>query len=217
MYKLSIAFTLILLVLTTAYIIATSRVHGVIHNIYLDKDIEEPATAEAVINRLQTATKADTVVFHIACGGGNVDTTLWIINAIKATKAHTVMNIEGTTASGCSFIAFSGDEVHYSPYSSVLFHQSSSLGTTCTYLTGKVDRGQDAEAHCNAELRIYERLLNNFFSDLFSKGILTSEEIAAINRGAVLQILSDGSRIMTDTPFITKSIEPTIPSLTTAN
>lgn len=102
-----------------------------------------------VIKTLREAYSGDTVTFHLSGYGGDVQTTTLIINALKTTKAHTVMIAESSVYSGHAYLLLSGDEVIMRPYSYLMLHSSSILGEDCSTNTG-TDRGVSNVEHCEA-------------------------------------------------------------------
>ncbi len=100
---------------------------------------------------LQDADENDTVIFHIAGNGGEVDTVMYLISNVKASKARTVMIVEGPSYSGHAYLAAAGDELRVLQYGFMMFHTSSAYGKDCSKEKG-FDRTVPNKIHCQAFL-----------------------------------------------------------------
>lgn len=130
--------------------------HRVIH-VRLNSEIKNREQLRDVTRVLQEADSNDTVIFHIAGNGGEVDSWLYLFNNIKNTKAHTVSIVESPSYSGHAYLAAQTDELYVQGYSYLMFHTSSAYGHDCAKEKGK-DRTVPNSEHCAAMLKnhLYE-------------------------------------------------------------
>ena len=78
------------------------RFSSITHNKYefnLDEDIKEPSYYRNLIEVLNNATEQDLVVLNINSGGGQLDSAISIIDALRNTRANTLAWISGSAYS----------------------------------------------------------------------------------------------------------------------
>lgn len=141
------------------------HVGGKIIHIRLSNQIKGPDSVKDIARELQEATKNDTVIIHVVGIGGEVNTTLYLINNIKATKAHTIMVVEGPSYSGHAYIAAAGNELHMLPYSFLMYHTSSGYGFDCSKEKG-MDRTVPNSEHCQAHLDTHMATVNSYLDSI---------------------------------------------------
>ena len=71
----------------------------------LDEKIKKPSYYRNLIEVLNNATEQDLVVLNINSGGGNLDSAISIIDALRNTRANTLAWISGSAYSAAGFIA----------------------------------------------------------------------------------------------------------------
>ncbi len=177
----------------------SSNLIGTTYNVRLGAEMEGPdaRSTQQIVNTLETAGRLDTVIFHIAGPGGNVDGMLNMINAVKLSKAHVIMSVEGPAYSAYAVVATQGDELRISDNALMMFHTTSLVNADCDTpidptidpLTGGFDPGYDPEGldrgvankiHCAA----YKDANMNLANALRDKiKILTAVEKAQIKAG----------------------------------
>lgn len=154
-------------------------VEGKTYNIAIIDEIGDPRSVYPIINTYVNAKKGDTVILHLASPGGEVNSMDLIIAAIQASKAKTVMIVEGDSFSAAAVIAVSGNELVMRPSTFIMFHTTSAVDLDCTKETGK-DRGVSNVDHC---LAFKKAALASFESRLNSIKLLTDDEKAYILTG----------------------------------
>ncbi len=140
-----------------------------------------------IVQALRNAVKGDTITFHLAGYGGDVQTTTILIDNIKTTKAKTVMVIEGPVYSAHAYIALSGDVVEIKPYAFVMLHSNSILSVDCSTATG-TDRGVSNVEHCNM---MKDALMTSNVKLLIDLKYVTNEEKLNILMGHDVYLQSD--------------------------
>lgn len=135
-----------------------------IYDITLEQEIKSPLWYEDVSKVLREAKPLDHVIFHLAGYGGQVDTTLMLVNQIKESKAVVIMSVEAPVYSGHAFLALSGHKIIMAPNSFLMLHYSSILGLNCAGASG-VDRGQPRKDKCyqykGVQLKLFDRYLDS--------------------------------------------------------
>jgi ATP-dependent protease ClpP protease subunit len=156
-------------------------------DIRMDSEIKGHETVRNIIKVLQEAKPSDKIIFHLAGYGGEVEVVEDIINNIKVSKAHVIMQVEAPVYSGHAYLALSGDELIMLPYSYLMLHTSSGYGSDCSKETG-TDRTVSNVEHCEAGLKAHLDLINKVLNEL---PFLTSDEKARIMTGHDFYMTSD--------------------------
>ena len=150
------------------------------HDVFLDSPIEEPAGYRELLSVLFNATEDDTVNIFINSEGGQLDTALAIVEALKNTEAQVTAVLIGACHSAASIISMYCDQVAVldSAYSMVHTASFGSAGST-----GNV------KAHTEFTVRQVEKLLNETYD-----GFLTKDELAKVKQGVELWFDADEIR-----------------------
>ncbi len=121
---------------------------------------------------LRTASEKDVVYLHINSPGGDLMTTVQIINAMRMSEAQIVTCAEGDVASGASMLFFSGTGFMVSPHAMFMLHDGAAMAG------GKFNENLKA-AQANAELlrRVYHDVYGGFFTPEEIDGVLEGKDI----------------------------------------
>jgi ATP-dependent protease ClpP protease subunit len=138
-------------------------------DMYLTDTIEYPATYNKLVHTLTTAEEHHTINIYINNGGGYVDSALYIIDAIKKSKAQVIAHLSGTVASSATIITMACDEVVCAPYLSFMIHN---------YSTGIQGKGHEVKA----QQTFSDKELNRAFRDIY-RNFLTEEEMNKVIEG----------------------------------
>lgn len=157
----------------------TAVAQGTIYHFDLDCDIGSPEQFSDFFSILREASQADIIIVHINSPGGDLDTTVQIVNAIETTQATVITSAEGLVASGAACVFFSGHAFQIGKHCEFLIHTASGghsgkLNDTMTSVGFSIKRIKT----------FYEDVLGDFLTaeelDLVSRGeefFLTSEEV----------------------------------------
>lgn len=141
---------------------------GKVVTAYLMSEIYEPEVYSELCYTLEH-TSADYVRLIMNNGGGQLDSMLSIIDAIKRSNATVVAVLSGTVASAATMIALACDEVEVADYTSWLTHY---------YSGGSAGKGNEIKAkHLFDEVEIPK-----MFKELH-KGFFTEAEIERVIDG----------------------------------
>lgn len=168
-------------------IVKDSGLFGTTYNIRLGNELGDADSIAPEITTVEQAGIFDTVVFHIEGYGGDVDGLIALINAIKLSKAHVVMSVEGPSYSAYAVLATQGDELRMSQNSFLMFHTSSLVNYNCANQTGE-DRGVSNVTHCEG---YYNANMSLWYKILDSIKILSSSDIFAIESGHDVYLTAD--------------------------
>ena len=100
---------------------------SVVHNKFefnLDEDIKEPSYYRSLIEVLNNATEQDLVVLNINSGGGNLDSAISIIDALRNTRANTLAWVSGSAYSAAGIIALSCQNLEVGEFATLMCHNS---------------------------------------------------------------------------------------------
>lgn len=109
---------------------------------------------------LEEANDHDVVYLYINTPGGSVDSALLLYNALINTKAVTIGRCSGSVSSAGTMIAMGCQQLDIAPFTSFLFHSSS---TGFIGKTGEIKNAVDYHTKWN------EDLLRGIYGDLFSE------------------------------------------------
>ena len=90
----------------------------------LDEDIKEPSYYRSLIEVLNNATEQDLVVLNINSGGGQLDSAISIIDALRNTRANTLAWISGSAYSAAGIIALSCQNLEVGEFATLMCHNS---------------------------------------------------------------------------------------------
>lgn len=138
----------------------------------LDQEITGPENYRSIYTMLYKATENDTVIFRLNSSGGDVNSTIQILNSIYDTKAKTVSEIY-LAYSSASMIALACSEIRVKKYASMMIHS-----LRYDDVSGKVGEILTASAF----VREWSR---EFMDDIY-RGFLTEDELNQISTGADL-------------------------------
>ena len=139
---------------------------GKTYDIYLTESIEAPHVYSRLVHVLNTATKKDKVNLIINNGGGFVDSSFMIIDAMKRSKAHITSHLSGTVASAATIIALQSDDLVVSENLGWLSHN---------YSSGIQGKGAELKSHMD----FMSKELASSFTKIH-KGFLTDSEIKEV-------------------------------------
>ena len=134
------------------------------YEFYLDEDIRSPRYYRGLVDvLLNVATPADVIVLNINSDGGNLDSAVAIIEALKRTQAETVAVITGRCCSSASLIALSCRNIDVGEFAVLMVHE-------VTFGAGGSTK--DVKGQGEFEHRMIEKLYKNVY-----KHFLTEKEI----------------------------------------
>ena len=134
------------------------------YHIYLSRQVGHIELYTDLIRGMDRLEKQDTIVFHMANNGGYVYSGIQLMHAIKNTKAHTVVKVEGLTYSMGALLTCSAKEIHFNPYSYLMYHAVQGLPPGESYMRTALER-------------MSVKIMAN---ECVSKGILTYDDVYRI-------------------------------------
>lgn len=151
-----------------------------IYHFYITGEIQEPDSYLELINTLKTAEEQDTIFICLNTPGGNLNTSVQIIAAMKQSAATVITVLEGEVCSAGTLIFLSGHKYIVNDFCSFMVHTySHSLG------------GKGSEVHSRVKfLALYfKKLAKELYKDF-----LTDAELDIIEDGTDLWMDSDEVR-----------------------
>jgi len=146
-------------------------------SIFLSSVIGDPIEYVEMVNKIKQATENDVIYIYLNTPGGNLETGVQIINAIRNTPAHVVVSLESTAHSLGTLIFLSGDELQIHDHCLMMFHNFSA---------GMYGKGHELTAELEA--------VNKWYNKMFRKicvPFLTAEEIEQVIDGRDLWLETD--------------------------
>lgn len=153
-------------------------------DLYLDESIKTPQDYLGIAKDIRKLTKADTLVLHLVGNGGSGAGLVYLLNAIKSSKVHTIGSLEGSVASAHTILLVASDEIQLNGDGYLLFHSISSSNMVediCVHSTGK-DRGIASYTKCVENITKQMDFYNRVINPLNTK-YLTTEEVDLYNKG----------------------------------
>lgn len=145
--------------------------------VFLDETVREPKYYRQVLTRLDSLGEHDQLEFRINTYGGNLDSTLALVNVIKNTEADVIGYIDGVAASAGSIIALSCPTVHVAPHATMMVH--SAFGGSAGILNNLANHSS-----------FIDKQVRMLMKDTYD-GFLTDEELEQVYLGRELWFNSD--------------------------
>ena len=142
---------------------------GTTHTIYIVDEIIEPRAYAEVIDILVNANDNDIVVQMLNTPGGNLDTTIMLLDAFSTTQATTFSRVTGMAASAGSILMLATDSLSISDLSSVMIH---------FYSGGMYGKGNELKVNAEFNIPYLEKVFHKFY-----KGFLTKKERLSVMEG----------------------------------
>jgi ATP-dependent protease ClpP protease subunit len=159
------------LIKTTGLIFKTTHIH-------VSNEFRNTDSVREIVKVLQEANKTDTIIFHIAGIGGEVETVQYIINNVKESEAYIIMIVEAPSYSAHAYLAASGDKLKMLPGTYLMFHTSSAYGQDCKKYTGQ-DRKVSNMEHCERFMKAHLTLLHQFLKSISFLTLAEKQEITS--------------------------------------
>lgn len=147
------------------------------YHFYLIDEIGSPDRYIQLINTLKTVEEHDTVFIYLNTPGGQVNTTIQIISAMKQCRGTVVTCLEGEVCSAGTMIFLSGDRFYVNPNCSFMIHN---------YSGGFSGKGNEVSIQIRHKEEYFKRLM----MDVYDK-FLTEDEIEAVIDGKDLWFSSE--------------------------
>lgn len=139
------------------------------HRFFLDNDIADPSEYRDLIQTLITAQENDCIELIISNGGGQLESCVNIISAIRESDATVRAVVTGSCHSAASFITLSCHEVAVLDFATMLVHNAS-FGTF-----GKA-------SEITTQVRHMDKYLDSIIHEIYI-GFLKEEEIKQVLAG----------------------------------
>lgn len=110
-------------------------------DLYISDGIIEPIEYTDLIQTIRTAQEGDVIYVHINCPGGQLDTGIQMVNALRATPAHVVTELEGVGHSMAALLFLCGKELIVHDNTQLMFH---------TYSGGVLGKGSEIRGQTDA-------------------------------------------------------------------
>lgn len=144
-------------------------VQATLHHYYILGAIEGPERYLDLIQTLKTIDEHDTVFIYLNSVGGNLWTTIQIINAIQNCNGTVITCLEGEACSAATIIFLSGHKHIINESGAFMVHK---------YSHGVEGKGSDVAAQVKFTENYFDELAYKVYSDL-----MTREEIAQLLEG----------------------------------
>jgi len=148
------------------------EVNKKLYRIYILSEIYEPINYGELIELLQDLDETVTVEWYLNTPGGNLDSTIAIIEEIKKCRAKMVGRLSGTVASAGTMLTMFMDEIEVAPFTSFMIHNYS-VG-----LSGKGKELKTQQAFMEKETaRLFKEIYKKFLTPAELKKVLNDQDI----------------------------------------
>lgn len=147
----------------------SERSLGSILEFYLTGEIVEAEEYIEWFTAIRNASENDVVRIFINSPGGDLFTAIQFMRALRETRAHVSISIEGACMSAATIIFLCGDEFEITPHSLFMIHQ---------YTSGYFGRGN----HIRDQVKVESKWSEDLFKDIY-EGFLTDAEIRSMIEG----------------------------------
>lgn len=159
----------------------TSVVHR-IFSVYISGPIGAPYRFTGLFGLLRSATENDTVIFYLNTPGGQLDTGVQLLNAIRSCRAHVITVLDGEAISMGAILFMAGQERVVQDNTKLMFH---------TYSGGSFGNAKSNEqaSALSANIAHYKGVLQ-----MYTEGFLSKDEILGIMDGKDLWLSAEQVR-----------------------
>jgi len=147
---------------------------------YLNGEIGDAGEYAEMIHRIRTSTENDVIEIHLNTPGGDLDTGVQLINAIKSSAAYVITVIDSRAHSLGTLLFLSGDEQLVHDNCTMMFHNFSS---------GTYGKGNEQQAELDTIIKWFNKLIRKVCHPF-----LDSEEIGRILKGEDIWMDTDEIR-----------------------
>jgi ATP-dependent protease ClpP protease subunit len=144
---------------------------------YLTEEIGPAQQYETWFQAIRAAEPGDQVVIHINSYGGDLNTTIQLLQCINESQATILVSLEGRCYSAATMVFLACDSYQIAPYSSMMIHNFSG---------GTFGKGNEMQAQVEFEKTWFSEMAKNVYSDF-----LTPEEINDVLRGVDIWLTPD--------------------------
>ena len=152
--------------------IKATKVEANQYEVFLDEDIGEPSEYRELISLLFNASELDSFSFYINTPGGQLNTTMAIIEGIKHCQAEVTGVLMGETHSGGSMIAMYCHNLAVLDSAEMMVHHAS---------FGSYGSAGNVKTHSAFTVKRVEEIIEDAY-----EGFLTPEEIVEVKKGVEL-------------------------------
>lgn len=146
---------------------------GRTHHVYLTDFIQNPFTYNELAHTLREAYPSDEFIIYLNTPGGNIDSALMIIDAIKNTSAKVKAHLSGTVASAGTLITMVCHEIYIAPHTHFMIHNYSVQG-----VGGKGAEVRDYVKFNDTELnKTFKAIYGNFLTDKEASEIIEGKDL----------------------------------------
>lgn len=141
-----------------------SNEYGAIKDYYMSSEISDPDEYTSMIHEIRNCRNTDVIKLHINCPGGNLFTTIQILQAMAECQGHIIASVEGACMSAATLIFLCADEFQITNHSMFLFHN---------YSGGTFGKGGEMYHGMVHERKWSEGLLRDIYSDFLTENEIT--------------------------------------------
>lgn len=148
------------------------QVAAIQHHFYISGPIGDAEDYIDLIDCLYSGKQGEGVVLHLNTPGGQLDTTMQIINAIRASECDVIALADGPVASAGTLILFACPNIGIQDFSYLMLHDGSEG------VLGKMNENLK-QAQFSAKLleKIYMDVYQPFFSEKEIKSIIGGKDM----------------------------------------
>jgi ATP-dependent protease ClpP protease subunit len=143
---------------------AFSADYGCVKDYYISDEIGNPDEYTQMIHDIRSSRQLDVIKLHINCPGGNLFTTIQLLQAIADCEGHVVASVEGACMSAATLIFLCADEYMITNHSMFLFHN---------YSGGTFGKGGEMFHGVIHERKWSEGLMRDIYSDFLTEDEIT--------------------------------------------
>lgn len=136
---------------------------------YLNKAIGEPDGYTDMIYRITHALPTDVIYIHLNTPGGQLDTGVQMINAMRTSQAKVITILESCAYSLGTLIFLCGDEMIINEHCMMMFHN---------FNGGMIGKGNELVSELEATVNLFNALAQDIYFPFLSR-----EELDRITRG----------------------------------
>lgn len=138
--------------------------YGSVKEYYLSSEIGEADEYTNMIHDIRNSRNTDVIKLHINCPGGNLFTTIQILQAMSECEGQIIASVEGACMSAATLIFLCASEFQITNHSMFLFHN---------YSGGTFGKGGEMYHGMVHERKWSEGLLRDIYEDFLTEAEIT--------------------------------------------
>lgn len=145
----------------------------------LGSEIKDQSAYVDIADKMKSLSKEDQITLKLHNYGGSSIGLMYLYNALEASKAHVIADVDGPSFSAGAMLACAADEIKVEPYSMLMYH------------IGSLTVGETKTSDLTSLMKGLDKLSDKVWNKCIDKNILTKEQVKDIKNGHDLYLFPE--------------------------